>query len=343
MLGIKVKKQYAQKVKNYLLARTLLDNNHNVISSNYFIYFPIKTMNKKELFNLEKNFGIELVNKNFEQINSKKSYKELLKNKFGKRYEEVPRGFEVLGNMAIINCKKNLASGVASSIMEVNPNIKTVIRKLGAVKGRYRKRRYEHVSGIKTYVVTYKENNAVFKFDLRDTFFSTRLAYERKRITELSKGPENVMVMFAGVGPFAIELGLSNKSAKIVAIELNKKATLYMKKNIELNKVKNVTAESGDVKKKALLYKNFADRIIMPLPKDSMSFLDEVCKIASKNCIIHYYAFVNIDNGLDILIKDLKMFFNKKGFSFKVMFSRTVRPYSPEVIEVVLDFKISRK
>ncbi len=343
MLGIKVKKQYAQKVKNYLSARTLLNNNHNVISSNYFIYFPIKTLNNDELRILEKNFEAKLVEKTFESMNSKKSYKELLKKQLGERYEKAPRGFEILGNIAIIDCEKSISKSIASSIMKVNPNIKTVIRKVGAVKGRYRKREYEYVSGIKTYIVNYKENGVTLKFDIRDTFFSTRLAYERKRISELSKKPENVMVMFAGVGPFAIELGIHNKNAAVVAIEINKKAAVYMKENISLNKVKNITPVSGDVKKKALLYKNFADRIIMPLPKDSISFLDAVCKVASDNCIVHYYAFVDINKGLEKLTKELKTYFEKNGFKFKKVFSRTVRPYSPEVIEIVLDFKITRK
>ena len=343
MLGIKVKKQYAQKVKNYLSARTLLNNNYNVISSNYFIYFPIKTVNREELHILEKSFDATLVEKTFDKITSKKNYKEILKKQLGKDYEKAPRGFEVLGNIAIIDCERSISKGIASSIMSVNTNIKTVIRKAGAVKGRYRKREYEYVSGVKTYIVSYKENGALLRFDVRDTFFSTRLAYERKRISELSKKPENVIVMFAGVGPFAIELAMHNKNANVIAIEINKKATEYMKKNILLNKVKNVKAISGDVKRKAVIYKNFADRIIMPLPKDSISFLDTVCKVASKNCIVHYYAFVDINMGLEKLINELKMYFHKKGFKFKVVFSRTVRPYSPEVIEIVLDFKITRK
>lgn len=342
MLGIKVKKPYAERVRKYLIKHTLIDNNYMIHSINQFIYFPVRNMNEDNIHKLKKNFGASIENRNFEVI-AKDNYRELLKKALGKKYDEAPKGYECVGNIAIIKSDKNIAKSISASIMKINKNITTVIRKSSAVKGRYRKRAYEYVAGKRTYVTEYRENGAVLVFDIRDTFFSSKLSFERSRIAALSKNTENVMVMFAGVGPFAIELALKNREAKVVAIEINRKAVKYMKENIKRNKTLNVVPIQGDVNKVGMHYKRFADRIIMPLPKDSGSFLEAVVKIAKEKCIVHYYSFVAIDNGAERLEKMLKEFFNKKGFMFKKLMSRTVRPYSPETFEIVIDFEIIRK
>ena len=227
--------------------------------------------------------------------------------------------------------------------MNVNKNISTVVKKAGAVKGRYRKREYIYIAGKKTYSAEYKENGASLRFDIRDTFFSTRLSFERSRIAALSKKSENVMVMFAGVGPFAIELAIKNKDARIVAVEINRKAVRYMKENIRLNGIKNIKAIAGNVKKLPQEYENFADRIIMPLPKDSISFLDDIIRIGKKHCVVHYYAFVEIENGVEKLEKTLRQFFSDKNVKFNVIMWRTVRPYSAKIMEIVIDFEINKK
>ena len=343
MIGIKVSKVNAEKVRKYLTKHTLLDNKHKVMSRNSFIYFPVRNMNKDTFIFLQSKLGGKVVRVTFDTQNDMKSYKMMLKKALGDNYENAPRGFECIGNIAIIDANAKIAKKIGSVIMEVNKNITTVIRKEGAVKGRYRKRKYSHVIGRRSFITEYKENGAVMKFDIRDTFFSTRLSFERSRIAALSKGNENVVVMFAGVGPFAIELALKNKEANVVGIEINRKAARYMKENIELNNTKNVAAVSGDVKRVSKNYPNFADRVIMPLPKDAGSFLDSVAIIAKKKCVVHYYAFVDINGGLENLVKKLNAFFSSRKMKFEVIMWRVVRPYSPKIIEVVIDFKVARE
>ncbi len=343
MIGIKVQKQYAEKVKKYLIKRTLLDNKHKVIGKNSFIYFPIKKMNRNTFVFLEKNFDVKIIKTEFEKQGSFESYRELLKKKLGNEYEKTPRGFEIIGNIAVVDAEPKIAKELSSTIMKVNKNITTVVRKTSAVKGRYRKRGYGYVAGKRTYMARYKENGALLSFDIRDAFFSTKLSFERNRIASLSKGNEKIMVMFAGIGPFAIEIALKNKNAEIIAVELNRKAVACMKENIKINKTYNVTAVGGDVNVVSEKYKAFADRIIMPLPKDSGSFLESVDTVARKKCIVEYYSFVEIDGGVEKLEKKLSEFFSRKGRAFKVIMWRVVRPYSPKIFEIVMEFEINRK
>ena len=195
------------------------------------------------------------------------SYRELLLDKIGvKKYREVAKGFDILGNIAIIDADKDTAREVARIIIDTHKNVETVLRKAGAVKGKYRTRKYAFVLGKRNYIARYNENACSFVFDVRKTFFSSRLAYERKRVSDLSKDGEKVVVMFAGVGPFAIEIARRNKKSEVVAIELNKNAYKYMLENIRLNKTGNVSPVLGNAASPSRKYKGFADRIIMPLP-----------------------------------------------------------------------------
>ncbi len=345
MLAIKVNGKYAEHVKMYLKKHAMLDIKHRVISSNSFIYFPICKQNGNYSGILAglKKFDAVAVEKKFGSADRKPSYREILRKNLGRDYADATRGFEILGSIAIIEAEPRFARRVAAAVMESNKNIKTVLRKSGAVEGRYRTRKYAYVSGAKKYVAEYRENGAVLRFDVRKSFFSGKLSFERARLAAMSKGREHVLVMFAGVGPFAIELAKTNKDADVVAIELNRNAYEAMAENIKFNRTPNVRAVLGDVRTKAREYSNFADRIIMPLPKDSHSFLGEVFACARKKCIVHYYAFVEVEGGSDKCVGDLKKFFEAKNCGFKLLGTRTVRPYSPAIIEIVVDFAITKK
>jgi tRNA (guanine37-N1)-methyltransferase len=344
MLGIKVLKENAESLKVYLKSKKLLDRRYRVFARNKFIYFPIIAANgKKELQILKKRFKAEEADAEFQESGEKTEYRQALLDEIGqKNYEAIAKGYDVFGNIAVISADKKVAKKVAKIVMDINKNVKTVLNKSGAVKGKFRIRAYTYVAGKKNYIVTYRENDCTFTFDIRDTFFSTRLAFERNRIVNLVKKRENVMVMFAGIGPFAIEIAKKVPSSRVVAIELNPKAYRYLLENIKLNKVTNVVAERGDVNKIAKKYPEFADRIIMPLPNDSYRFLNAVLLSAAKNAIVHYYAFGDIVDPSRENIKKVSEFFAKNKRKVAIANKRVVRPYSAMESEVVIDFIVKR-
>lgn len=270
------------------------------------------------------------------------SYRELLVAKIGeKKYREISKGFDVLGNIAIIDVDRSVAGKVAKIVMDTHKSVETVLRKGGPVSGRYRTRKYIFVLGKKNYMARYNENEASFVFDVRKVYFSSRLAYERKRIADLSKDGEHVVVMFAGIGPFAIEIAKKNKRSEVIAIELNRLGYKYAVENIRINKTSNVIPILGDAARPPTKYKNFADRIIMPLPMDSYRFLGPAFAMAGRRCVLHYYSFV--DDGGDEEIAKVKKFAGRHGRRFRLLGKRTVRPYSAKTTEIVLDFEILRK
>ena len=341
MLAVRARLQNAEKLKDYLKKRSLLDKNHTLIRRNLFIYFPIagkaskKTLRSKDFKEKLVELGASLSKMEFEVARERK---ERVIPKDGERFS---KSYDILGNIAVIDATGSSARALASRIMAENKGVGTVLRKGGPISGKYRTRKHIYVMGRRNYISTYKENGSLFQFDVRKAFFSSRLAFERKRITSISKDGEKVIVMFAGVGPFAIELAKSHRSSHIIAIELNKSACEYMEENIRLNKVGNVIVECGDVRKKAKKYAGFADRVIMPLPMSSMEFLNELNTVAAKACIVHLYSFSGNEEPFRDLKEKVHAFFFSKGRSVKFIGERIVRPYSAREAEVAIDFIIS--
>jgi tRNA (guanine37-N1)-methyltransferase len=312
--AIKVKKILAEKTKKKLAKEGLLLP-LEVKKDENFVYFPIK----------EKIKGA--IPMDFE-------YKEM---------EKIDVPFEIIGNIAIFESKgksRKEKVGIAKSIMEMHKNVKSVFCKAGGVKGIFRTRKLEFVYGENKSETAHKESGCIFKLDVRRVYFSPRLQYERARIAKQVRDGERIFVPFAGVGPFPIVAAKLNrdKNIEIYANELNPIAFKYLKENIKLNKVK-VTAIYGDAKKKLKVkkFKGSADRVIMPIPMSSESFLDIPFYIGKKGCIIHFYHFAKNEKDTINLIKN---FAKKVKRKIKIIFSRKVRGYSKEISEFVVDFKI---
>ena len=343
MLAARTRRQSAERLRTYLKKARLIDKNHKVFGKNSFIYFPIlRTPSRAEAAGMSR-MGASVSGARFEMQQGRASYREELMGSMGRdKYDRLAKSYDALGSIAVVEASPADAKGIARAILRTNSSIRTVLRKGGAIRGRYRTRKFIFVAGERNYVAEYRENNALFRFDVRKAFFSPRLSYERGRIAALSRNGENVVVMFAGVGPFAIEIAKRNRRSMVIAMELNRQAYLYMLQNIALNRTSNVVAELGDVGKLAARHKGFADRIVMPLPKDSFSFLDAVAACARDGCVVHYYAFGGRETAFEDRISEIREFFAARKLRMRVLSERVVRPYSASEIEVVIDFRIGK-
>ena len=339
--ALKVKKEYGEKLKRYLARRNLLNKEYTLLSDNSFIYLPVTEATAGDLEELKKRFGAIPTRKHLQRRRTEQ-YGKIVSSIIGNRSGNITKRYDLLGNIAIIEADKQYARKIATAIMRLNKNVESVYRKAGAVSGRYRTREYKYVAGKRIYVATYKENGCIFKFDIRKVFFSPRLGYERGRIAAQAGDRENVIVMFAGVGPFAIEIAKKHRTSRVVAIELNRQAVRYMKENAILNKVENVVPVAGDVKKVAAKYAGYADRIVMPLPKSSEKFLEEAFKVAKRQAIVHYYSFTDANDPFKSLEEKLGAFFKARKAKISILNERIVRPYSARTVEVVIDFRIEK-
>ena len=115
------------------------------------------------------------------------------------------------------------------------------------------------------------------------------------RIVEKVREGETVMIFFAGVGPFAIEIEKKAKPEKIVAIEINPSAVQYFWKNIKLNKSEKIEVLMGDVSGNVEAYSGKCDRVLMPLPERSIEYIKEAITCLKLGGICHFYCFSGSD------------------------------------------------
>jgi len=333
----------AEKVRTLMLRMNLFDRSRAVIHSRSYVYFPTLNIKDAKHIKLIGRAGGKITTRKVPEA-PRKGYEQQVKEELGDNYAKLAKGYDLLGDIAIIDFDGNAedARKVANTLMQHNKSIKTVLAKAGAVSGKFRTRKLKYVSGKRNFIALHKENNCTFKFDVRKVYFSNRLSFERSRILKLTKDGENVMVMFAGVGPFAIEIAKLRKKSNVVGIEANRFGYSAMKENIKINKTPNVTAVLGDVKKVSGKYKGFADRIIMPLPWSSLKYLDLAHAVAKKKSMVHLYAFTDSEKAAKKVFDSIKAHAKANSYKVALISSRIVRPYSKRQLEVVIDYRMAK-
>jgi tRNA (guanine37-N1)-methyltransferase len=219
-----------------------------------------------------------------------------------------------------------------------------VLAQESAVGGTYRLREFTIIAGEPRTETIHKEYGCRYYVDIEKVYFSPRLSYEHHRVTSLVDEGETIVDMFAGVGPFSIQIAKAHENVRIHAIDMNPSAYELLKRNIKLNKVDaKVDPILGDVREiiSGELV-NVANRVIMNLPKKSFEFIDVACKaLKTSGGIVHFYNFATASINLDTLETRFIESVKRIGRHVeKVLLSRTVRETAPYESQIVLDVKI---
>ncbi|MDO8628787.1 MAG: class I SAM-dependent methyltransferase family protein [Nanoarchaeota archaeon] len=226
----------------------------------------------------------------------------------------IPSSFDIVGAIAIFNdfplLSKKKQVMVADAVMQVHPGVETVVVKSGKIHGRLRVPTLKIIGGVKTKETLHKENGLVFGLDVEKCYFSPRSSQERLRITALVKKNESVLVMFSGVGPFTCSIAKHSKAKQVVGVELNKVAHQYALENIKLNKLENIVAIQGDVRRVLPRLKPKFDRIIMPLPKTAEQYVPLALHYLKPKGVMHLYTFAK-EEEFPLLVKKYKKMFRK--------------------------------
>jgi len=206
---------------------------------------------------------------------------------------ELPTSYNVVGDIAILELGEALMPRrreIGEALLATFPAIKVAAVKVEQVQGEYRVPKVQVVAGEARSETMHREHGCVYRLDVAKAYFTPRLGSERMRVVSQIRDTERVLVMFAGVGPYAI-LAAKKTNAEVTAVELNPDAVRYMRWNVLKNRV-NVNVIEGDVRAVVPTLGHF-DRIIMPLPKLADTFLDVAAAALKPHGIIHYYSFAH--------------------------------------------------
>ncbi len=262
--------------------------------------------------------------------------------------EIVPSSFDVLGSkgdaVAIIEIPEEVSAYeivIAETLMSIHKNIKSVLAKTSERYGELRLRDYRVLAGDLDTEIIHKESGCRFKLDPQVTYFSARESSERERICSQITGPEDVLVMFSGVGPFPICIAKHHKDVRCWAIELNQEAHEFCEENIRLNKVQDrVTAIQGDVITVCPSLGMEFDRVLTPLPKGAHLFLDITIPLVKQGGILHFYHWAPDEDSYSEayrLVEEAAAVFGRKC-TFKG--GVRVAKYSPRVSKIRIDVQI---
>ncbi len=271
------------------------------------------------------------------------SLKEYLRGKVSEEeLKRVVRSFEIIGDVVIINLPDELLhikDLIVEAILSKHKHVKTILRKVGEVSGEFRVARYEVLHGGETETIA-KEFGCRFLVDPTKVYYSSRLSSERERIARMVKEGERVLVMFAGVGPYAIVIAKLAKPKEVVGVELNPKAVEYFRRNVKMNKVEGIVkVYEGDVREVVPKLEGTFDRILMPAPYSAENFVYLVRDKIKKGGFVHYYTFAGEEEE-KILPERVKKLFKENGMVVDVLKVRECGSFAPRVYRYVVDLRV---
>lgn len=369
---LKVKKAEGQKALNLIKTSSkkysVINQKYKTLYVDEFIFFPLeenKDLIEKVIDTIGNKIKIEIITK-LGIINENYKFNSLqdaLKGKIPDDYQElIPKSYDLIGNIAIIEFDKfehietkelsNYKKEIAKSITNVNKKIISVYEKKSEIMGTYRLRDLALLFGENKSETIYKENNCTFKLDVKKTYFTPRLVFERRRVAS-SEIRENELIidMFAGVGPFSIQIA-KNHNVRVYAFDVNPDACKYLKENIKLNKLKgDVTPYNLNVKEllnssntlgKSL--QDESDRILMNLPEKSIDFVDVACFLMKKSGgILHFYQFSEKPNPIKRTVGFLTKKLNDINWNIEqILTSKIIKSYSPKADLTGVDLYIKK-
>lgn len=255
----------------------------------------------------------------------------------------VSTGVDVIGDIAIVRLSSfdmEEKKKIAKAIIDQTKNVRSVFEQEGGIEGELRLRRLKHLAGLKGTLTTHKENGCAFEVDVAKCYFSPRLSTERLRVAGLAKRKERFLNMFAGVGPFSIEVA-KLAGSKVTSCEISPYACELHRRNDMLNNVDGlINVVEGDASELPRGSRTRYDRIVMPHPSKADEFLPTAFALAKKGATIHYYRHVLGRNEGEASAKLKEELAG--ALPPKARFTaRRVREVGPRWVEMVADLKLA--
>ena len=256
---------------------------------------------------------------------------------------------ERIGDIVVIDeDDPDRAATIAEAVIDADLPARSVLNRASKIKGELRVRDWEVVAvddaaagnDLTPTETVHREYGHSFRLDLAAVYFSPRLATERHRVVEQIEPDEQVLDMFAGVGPFAIPA--ASRGASVVAVDLNETAVDYCRENARRNGVADaVTTVAGDVREVADDYRGWADRLVMNLPHSANEFVETAVALAGEECVLHYYDIQHEDDPFEPGIEAIKSA-AEPAYTVSVETQHIVRSYAPHELNICLDVRLRR-
>ena len=207
-----------------------------------------------------------------------------------------PTAFEHVGHIAHLNLREEHApykALIGQVLLDKVANVKTVVNKIGEIQSEYRTYPLEVIAGEDRTEVALKEQDCVFKFDVRDVYWNSRLQSEHQRLAATIPQDALVADCTCGVGPFSIPL--TKRGVQCYANDLNPRAVDFLKENARANTCSTLRIAEPSCARSFLSQledEGFAcSHAIYNLPATGIELLDAFRDYSGEPPLIHCYCF----------------------------------------------------
>lgn len=313
---VRVRPSEGEATRQALAERDLIDTDHRITAEDGWLYIPV--------------------------VADTDDYTVVTHSSPERKRQTMPEdvlGFEPsyarLGDIAILDeDNSDRAQETADALIVSDLPIESVVNRASKVKGDLRVREWDVLAGDTTTI--HREYGHEFALDVAEVYFSPRLATERHRVIEQVREGEQFLDMFAGVGPFAIPAATHGASA--VGVDLNPTAIEFLRENARRNGVEDrVTAINADIRE--IAYDDWANRLVMNLPHSADGFLDTAVRLASEDCLLHYYDIQHEDDPFGPGEREIRAA-AEPAYEVNVETRHIVRSYAPHEVNVCLDVRL---
>ena len=322
MLALVVKKSEAERIKNMLYEKGLIDERRKLKKRDGEVEIPIKERVDMAYEIIEQDEPIFKLPSPFDEI----------KKRAGR--DDIPRKWEKFGDVLILKGIRSDAE-LAKIYADVL-KCKCVLEDVGGIKGIERKPCFRIVYGENAETI-HVENGIKYKFDAMQIMFSSGNIDERIRMAKVADKNEVVVDMFAGIGYFSLPVAVYGK-ARVYACEINPVAYRYLEENILLNEVVGLVKPLlGDCRKVAPL--GVANRVIMGY-LNSIDFFEYAIKILNEYGIVHLHQKCKKEDFPDKIFEKIKEIARKNGRKVEMILHRKIKSYAPGIIHGVIDLEV---
>ena len=348
--AIEVPLQGAQTLLSILRGAELIDTELELCRTDKTLTVPLKQLPSNQIIShiRELNASAIITKQRFvESARPPKNLIEAVKSQIPfNLLEYLPRSYDIIGDIAIVDLAEPIqlfATTVGKAIQQINPHIRLVVRKLGIVSGIYRIRDLEILSGTGCTETEHREYSCRYVLDLSTVYFNPRLSNERMRVAKQVRIDENIVDMFAGVGPFSILIAKMHSNAQVYACDINPAAVKYLRKNIILNRlVDRVIPIFGDAGKLAQeSVGSQANRVIMNLPSKAETYLPVALNLLGSEGMINYYTFASRNESVDDIRMKVQDVIQRAGRTVRSFsFADVIREIAPGRVQIAMDVLI---
>ncbi|MDG6218768.1 MAG: class I SAM-dependent methyltransferase family protein [Candidatus Thermoplasmatota archaeon] len=254
----------------------------------------------------------------------------------------LPSSFDIIGDIILIKIPKELEKEkrtIGEALLQAHKQVRTICA-VDPVSGEFRTHETEIIAGINRTQTIHTEYGIQLAVDVKETYFSPRLASERYRIASLVQDHEHIVDLFTGVAPFPIMIACYAHPQTIIAFDKNPTAVQLARTNIKKNKVEDIIEiyEHDSINAKEILddLQIKADRILMNLPMDSFRFLPLSFSIMNTQAIIHLYEIIK-EEDIPNRLHAIEISAEKNGVCIKNMEVHRIKTYAPHEFYIGID------